>query len=231
MKIALNNQSIQSNSTSYKNNNSYSRMMTSSVNFAGKPPIEEINNSKIFEPVKKFLKPLTDQFKKGMNFVTDSIAKGYASIMRNKKVARLVAWTEDRKIDVIKHTAAGISLIISGMYIKKTLSNKKLDSEKRTTLAVNQGIVSVIATTLGYVVTGALNKKIDKFVRIYSAANIHDKELPVLRKGLGGATAMLVFGLMYRYVAPVLVTPVANSIGNQIQARKEAKAAAKSVVA
>jgi len=70
--------------------------------------------------------------------------------------------------------------------------------------------------------TGAMNKHIDKFVRKYSAANINHKELSVLRKGLGGAVGMMVFGLMYRYVAPVLVTPIANNIGNRIQAAKEA---------
>jgi hypothetical protein len=35
---------------------------------------------------------------------------------------------------------------------------------------------------------------------------------------------MMIFGTVYRYLSPVLVTPIANKIGNYMSEKKAAKA-------
>ena len=111
------------------------------------------------------------------------------------------------------------------------MTNDKLEQSKRTTLSVNQGIVSVVATSMGYSVDNLLGKQVDKFARRFEAVNHGNKDLKLWKGGIKAAASMMVFGTMYRYIAPVLVTPIANSIGNRIQAKKEAKSAADKVQA
>jgi len=224
MKIALNNQTFQPSLTAP---NKYRNSTTPPVNFTGKDPseiINGINKSRFFEPIKKFFKPVTNILSSFKNQTMNSIAKGYAKLLNTKMAEKIIKITESNKIHIVKHISAFIGLIISGLYIQKTLTNDKLDPQKKTTLAINQGIVSALATTLGYTFDGFAGKKVEKFIRKFSAANINDTSLPILRKGIKGAASMIIFATMYRYVAPVVVTPIANHIGNKIQAKKEAEA-------
>ena len=221
MKIALNNQPINSirPANIFKN-----RQPVSYISFTGENP-SVIGKSKFFEPVKKFFKPLTNTCTSIKNNIIDLIAKGYAKLLKTAIADKIISKTETNKIKVVKHISAFIGLIISGLYIHKTLSNDKLDPQKKTTLALNQGIVSLTATVLGYTVDGLAGKQIDKLIRKYSAANMGDESLTTLRKGVKAASSIMIFGLMYRYIAPVVVTPIANHIGNKIQAKKEAELA------
>jgi len=188
----------------------------SNVKFTGALP-----ESKIFEPIKKIFKPVTFLCDK----LVGGIAIGYGKLFNSKFFQNMVKKTEENKVDVVKHISAFTGLIISGLYITKTLGNDKLDPAQKTTLAVNQGIVSLTATTLGYTVGKLLEKKVDKFVRKYVAVNYKNPALKTLQGGARAAAQMMIFATMYRYVSPVLVTPIANSIGNKIQAKKEAKLA------
>ena len=194
---------------------------SANVKFTGGMP-----ESSFFAPLKKLFKPVTAAVKSGADSLVNSITRGYSKIIETKFFKNMVAKTAKNKIDVVKHLSATIGLIISGLYIKRTLANDKLAPEQKTTLAINQGIVSATATTLGYSVEGLTRKKIDIFARKYSAVNYKSPGLKSLQGGIKAATQMMIFATMYRYIAPVLVTPIANTIGNNIQAKKKAAAAA-----
>ena len=61
--------------------------------------------------------------------------------------------------NAVKHFLAVGSTITSAMYIKQTLTNDKMDKDRRQTLAVNQGITWFIATLGSY----TMDRKIKKW--------------------------------------------------------------------
>lgn len=175
----------------------------SNVNFTGAMP-----TSKIFKPISSVY-----------NKLVDGIAVGYGKLLDKNITQKIIA--KSANSHVVNHLAAAIGIVVSSTYISSTLKNKQMDPEQRTTLAINQGIVSVVATTMGYTVSNALGKTVDKFVRKYEAVNYKNPNIKGLKSGANIAASLAIFSLMYRYVSPVLVTPIANAIGNKVQANKK----------
>lgn len=186
------------------------------VAFTGAQPTK----SKFFDPLKSLFAP----FKALSGKITDQIAYGLGKVISHDRFKNVVDKTEKSKVDVVKHISALISIIISSMYMKKTLENDQLEPEKRTTLAINQGIVCGLSTILGYSFDKAVDRPVKEFTKKFLERNVVDADLAAkYADGIKAASSMMIFGMMYRFIAPVLVTPIANAIGNQIQANKEAK--------
>ena len=163
---------------------------------------------------------------KKVGFVTDLLSKGVAKVLKSKTAQKIIDKTAASDFNIVKHLSALNGLIISGMYVTRTLNNDKLDPERKQTLAINQASVSVVSTILGYSFDKIANKQIDKFIQRFQAAN-YGKGAAKLSEYAGGvkaAASMMIFGTVYRYLSPVLVTPIANKLGNMLQERKAAKA-------
>jgi len=127
------------------------------------------------------------------------------------------------------------SVILSSLYVIKTLTNQNLDKEKRNTLAINQAIVFGLSTVMCYATDAKLNSWMGKFGKKYAAVNFKDalkneKSLEAAKqttenlgidrlnkcvKGVGIAGKIMIFDTIYRFVAPVFVTPFANKLGNK----------------
>lgn len=69
---------------------------------------------------------------------------------------------------------------------------------------------------------------IDKNIKKYFVDEKDIKNFKSQIKGMGVLKSMLVFALVYRYIVPVAVTPIANKIGDKLVAKKTAKETAKS---
>ena len=182
------------------------------------------NESKIFEPLKKFFAPITTRYTKGMNFVQGKMAKVIAhNILETKIFQTLVEKTKDTK-NLAAHLSALTGVTLSGFYMKKTLDNKDLDPQKKKTLAINQGSVCAVSTVLSYALNHLLTPKIEKFTKKFLALNAKDVELlSKYESGIKKASSLMIFGTMFRFIAPVLVTPLANHLGNKLQEKKEAE--------
>lgn len=182
--------------------------------------------SNFFKPVRNFFNPFLLKYNKMMNFVTKKIAVGVAGILKNKTVSGFISKTKNA--DLVSHLSALTGIVLSGFYMKKTLENDKLDSNKRRTLAINQGVVCALSTVLAYSFDSLTNKKVNQFIDRFQAINVNrfsEKNLSKYVEGIKAAKKMMIFSVMYRFIAPVFATPIANSIGNHIQANKEAKLA------
>lgn len=186
----------------------------------------EVAKSNFFKPVKDFFKPILDVHKQLMDKVTTGMAHVFGKVLETKGANRLVDWavTKEGKENkrLIQHLTVFTSLILSGSYIKKTLENKKLDDNKRTTLAINQASIAVLSTALGYATNEFADKKVENFIKTFEKVNAKDPHLTTYVKGIKTAVPLVIFGTIYRFIAPVFVTPIANKIGNRIQAKKEA---------
>lgn len=198
--------------------NQNSSQQNYTMNF-GANPVTVTNKSKFFEPVKKFFAPWNKQ----MDKFTDWLARGFGSIINTNFMEKVVKHTNKKW--QIANLSCLTSIVLSGFYMKKTLDSKKLDSHRKTTLAVNQGATAVLSAIMSYALDGLTNDWVkgftDKFLKANEATSTA-KELKTFESGIKAAKSIVIFGFMYRFFAPVFVTPIANKIGDNIQAKKEA---------
>ena len=145
--------------------------------------------------------------------------------------------------DVTQHLQTLGSIITSGVYMKKTLTNESLDKDRRKTLAWNQGLVLGVSTLGAYTLSnwmGNMNKfleyeyvakqeaKLAKMAKV-TAEDIEKSKIAreVFSKRLKGFRTLLpilTFTLIYRFISPVAITPIANVVSDKISANKKKKA-------
>lgn len=161
---------------------------------------------------------------------TDKISKSYDSFIENIMAKKFIAPIMDSNImgkladklgnkkDITDHMATIGSFVTTTTYAGTTLKNKNLERKPARTLALNQILVTALSTIGAYTINGGL----EKFTKNMSYKfrdtnkNLPDKLLEKRIKGFGVAQKLLTFSLMYRYVAPVLVTPIASKIGKAL---------------
>lgn len=231
---------------------------------------EMMKDSNLFAP---FLK-MYDNF-------TDGIAKHVTSKIVNSKPIIGLASKFKNSDNLFQHCLTVGSVITSGLYMEKTLTNDKFDKDRKKTLAVNQGLTFLVSTIGAYsldkYVKGWWSKLTEKFAGHLLndnkfVENFHDynnkikesnkqlleaakgkSESPLLKKtmkledyvkahptykalseadgkaliskikGMGVLRTMIVFGFVYRYFVPVVVTKPANWLCEKYLANKKAK--------
>lgn len=159
----------------------------------------------------------------------DKVAEKYVKMLGSKQGQNLINWTEKHpgfKKNYFAHLIVLGSTLLSGMYVVKTINNKKLDAEKRRTLAINQGAVFALSTVMAYTFDKMLNKKTDAVITKFKTLNKNLGNLDQCVDGIKKGKSIVVIDSVYRFIAPVLVTPIANHIGNKINEKKAAKRAA-----
>lgn len=138
--------------------------------------------------------------------------------------------------DVTTHMQVLGSAITSATYMQTTMKNKNFDKDNARTLAVNQFLCFVIPTIGAYVVDRAitdLKKQMEynyaaKLEKAASNAIGKEKDKILAMKGNNIKGVRILLGiltttLLYRYITPVAVTPLANKIGNKMNAKKKAQ--------
>lgn len=214
----ISNNNIQQNQI----NKNFDKVNYSTVAFKGVPVMKYPStsmNSKFFAPLKKFFAPVSRQYDKA----TTQMAKAFGKIVDNKSVETLIKKTQGDMLYSNLMTVG--SVVLSGFYVKQTLNNDKLDDKKKRILALNQSIVWGISTFMCYTFDKLAKTKIDDLIKRFEKLNLADAKLPKYKKGIKIAASTVIFDMIYRFVTPVAVTPIANTIGNRIQEKKEAKLA------
>lgn len=159
---------------------------------------------------------------------TNVIAKGIIKATNTKVFEGAVDFTKrHNNVDkyLYPHLIVFGSTLLSGFYVLKTLQNKQLEDKKRKTLAINQGLTWALSTVLAYSFDIAVNDKFTSLVNKFKEVNksIQPDKLDNMCAGLKVAKSMIAVDLVYRFIAPVIVTPIANRIGNRINDQKTAK--------
>lgn len=191
------------------------------------------------QPVKEENNNLS--FKGGMwDAVGKFYGENYAEKMLNQKwlhsVSHKLAGASNK---MTQHMATTGSLLTSSVYFYQTVTNKKLDADKRNTLGINQVGCFIVPTVCAYGVDHLLkdfNKKMEYrysgLMRQKMASGaLSQQECEKLSKSLGsklklfGALMGLVtFTTIYRYATPVVITPIANKIGEHFNKKRKEKA-------
>lgn len=208
------------------NRNYYNNINTTSIYnksnniaFCAAPFVKQ--ESKFFKAVKDALKPVKKLYNKGI----DRIAGGLSRLLETNTVFGIIKSTEHKKL-LMNHLMTFGSIILSGFYVMRTLENKDLDEKKKKTLAINQSLVFALSTITCYTVERWISSKVNTFANRLEAVNMkhfaNPEDLLKLKKGVKPGSKIAVFDTIFRFLAPVFLTPLANHIGNKLNEKKEA---------
>ncbi len=177
--------------------------------------------------------------KTGYGFLTDGLAYTLGFLTGQKPVQKVVKLI-DKKFkpeDVTKHATAFLGLLLSGFYIHQTAKSKKIEEKQKFPLMLNQGIVALFSFATGYLLDNLMIEAydkhvIDRFMKANGIQRFVDPKTKVLTdaakhwdSGLKAARGIMVFSFMYRFVGPVIATPIANKLSTWWVNRKEQQAA------
>ena len=163
--------------------------------------------------------------------IENNIAKIFGKVMQSKPAEKLVKGTQNSpgwvKNNLFSHLIVLGSATLSGAYVVKTLTNDKLDERKRKTLAINQSAVFGVSTIMAYTFDKALGKWTNNLIDKFKKVNAGNPKLDKYVNGIKIAKTTIIIDMVYRFIAPVAVTPVANYFGNRLEIKKDSKLAQK----
>lgn len=180
--------------------------------------------SNFFKPFKDAMSPMTTRYKDFMDKTTDKIAEKLVKILEKPFAEKIINKVKDMK-HLTAHLTAFTSIILSGFYIQKTLDNKKLDDKNKKTLAINQAAVTALSAGLSYWFDKRADEKIAKFTDTFMKMNNikNAEQIKMYTNGIKTASTIMIFMTIYRFVAPVIITPFANYIGQKLHENEQKK--------
>lgn len=146
----------------------------------------------------------------GYDRFTDSLARGMGKIIDNPQVQN---FTEKfHNTNIATHMFAATGVLLSSFFILSTAKSKKIEEERKKPLMMNTAISCAIATVGGYTIDKLLDKPIQKYVDKFKNANINDPKLHKYMSGIKIAKSALIFGMLYRFVIPVVSMFLAEKV-------------------
>jgi hypothetical protein len=153
---------------------------------------------------------------KAANGITKVVGPGITKLAKGCESSKFFQkLAEPKNLAMAKKWMPGIfGLWISGFYVLNNLKSKKIPQERKTPLLIND----VITTTFGFVGGLVLSEKIFKFkdamLKNFEKANsaLKPAELNILKAGLATLIPLVAFTFMFRYIGPVIATPLADKV-------------------
>ncbi|MCQ2754086.1 MAG: hypothetical protein MJ231_03460, partial [bacterium] len=207
---------------------------------AEKQEVQQINNEiEVKDTENTAEKQLAFKGKKPSK-ISDFLARTYGkAIYKSKAIRKFAEWFAPKDTsNATKHFQVLGALATSATYAVSTIKSPNFDKDNATTLAVNQTLGWVAPTLLGYITDKAIQERTkqwefnycNKRKKAIELSKLSNEEKQKLLKGLNKSqkgfrtfAGMVTFTLMYRYLAPVLITPLANKIGAAINKSKKEK--------
>ncbi len=116
-------------------------------------------------------------FGKMSDVAAEKIAKWFTPILINNRLIQKAATKFQDSKNLLTHSLAVGSIITSGVYMTTTLRNHNLDKDRKKTLAINQGLTSLVSLILSYSAEKALAKKWNAVTNRFAAIQLNDKNL------------------------------------------------------
>lgn len=229
------------------NNNIYDRTNIDNRKF-NVIPDSDIQNNVSFKAGKNagenIFKRLYKKCRDSFNYAYDKVTTGYGKyILKSDKVRSFSEWLYSKdSSNATKHFAVVGAFVTSAAYAYNTLKNNKLEKKNSTTLAINQALGWVVPTLLGYLIDSGIaehTKEIEynfaaKITKAMKMSALDSKEYNEALertvkqiKGVRTIAGIVTFTLLYRYLAPVFIAPVANKLGEWVGKKSDKKLADK----
>lgn len=147
---------------------------------------------------------------RGYDRFTDGLAKGMGKIIDSKPVQEFAKKYHDTNIATHIFSATGI--LLSSFFIFSTAKNKKIEEERKKPLMINTAISCAIATIGGYTIDKALDKPLQKFTDKFEAVHKNSPKFHKYKDGIKIAKSALIFGMLYKFVVPVISMFLAEKV-------------------
>ncbi len=147
---------------------------------------------------------------RGYDRMTDGLAKGFGKIIDTKPVQNFAKKFHDTNIATHIFSATGI--LLSSFFIFSTAKSKKIEEERKKPLMINTAISCAIATIGGYTIDKTLDKPLQKFTDKFENIHKNSPKLHKYKEGLKIAKSALIFGMLYRFVVPVISMFLAEKV-------------------
>ena len=146
------------------------------------------------------------------------LSKGFEKLSKTKPLQKFAKFLSTK--NAFTHLLVLDSALISGTYMLRTMKNKKIDKEQKPAMLINDALVWGFSTSCTYLLDNKLNnlaeKTIDRFVKANKgSAHVMD-HLDDYVKGIKNIKSLVIAGFIYRYVGPVIMTPIANKISKAL---------------
>ena len=168
------------------------------------------------------------------NFSTEDIKKTDLYKARSQAAAQMASFNDyGEYLDSLEMTA--YIKHFEKIYIQRIaqLTNKS-NQFNLTTLRCSEDDIEKYAADSNYICYSG--KLVDKFADNFKVANFKEMDkalggnaksvsdsMGMFTGGIKAAKSLVIFGLIYRYISPVLVTPVANKLGRKIEEMEQVK--------
>ena len=190
-------------------------------------PIQPINvNVKAAQPIKPQASANVS-FGKGYSQILDDVlhlSGGFEKLSKTKPLQKFAQFLSTK--NAFTHLLVMDSALISGTYMIRTAKNKKIPKDQKPAMLINDALVWGFSTTCTYLLDSKLNnlaeKTIDKFVKANKGSTHVMEHLDDYVKGIKNIKSLVIAGFIYRYVGPVIMTPLANKISKKVMDRKKA---------
>lgn len=156
-------------------------------------------------------------FEKVADLATDCFARvlgAISSFPPLQKVAEKLANSQNGML----HLSSAVSIILTGRTMMDIHKSKKIEEDQKLPLVLNEFLTTATTVTAGYVIDKKLDKSYKRFTDIFKKVNadMYAKNPIKWDNGLRYAKTFVVIGFIYRYLGPVVVTPVANKLSSII---------------
>ena len=158
--------------------------------------------------------------KEGYDKFIGLVAKGVGKLADAEWMQKATKWCVKNDVNYTAHLAALCANILNGFYMYNVSRSKKIEEEQKGPLMLNMFIGTLFSTAGGYLVDGAINKKLIKPMD-QAIEKKFGKDAIGIKNGFRIAKSLMVFQLLYRFVSPVIATPIATHISNKIREKKE----------
>lgn len=206
----MNSVSLRNNALSYNNINNNNKQ----TSFKGTKPSTFVSLSTRAAMASKKVSKFYNE-----SIIENILAKKLIAPMMNSKFIGKIAEKTAKIENMPDHMATTGSCITTLTYAGSTLhkaKKKELEKKPAYTLALNQVMVTVLSTIGAYTINDGIANFTKKMGYRFRDLNQNHPNIESRMKGFKTAQKLLTFSLMYRYVAPVLVTPIASKIGKAL---------------
>lgn len=125
----------------------------------------------------------------------------------NKKGEKITDCNSDK---LTQYLMVGYSALLQTLHIRNIMKNKQMPEERKETLIVNNALAFFLPTLGAFTIDKSINRGMETFTKYAEKTRKNVKFNEDQLKGLKAFKSVLIFGMMYKYFATIVTTPMAD---------------------
>ena len=153
--------------------------------------------------------------------VTNGLSKGISKFFNWEPVQK--ASNKFHNTNFAQHMFSLNDIYLTALFVKYTNKNKDIKESRKKTLNYNAMLQTGLTIPLTYAIDKLSKKPTEKFLEKLKAANRNDSKINKYVEGVKIAKPVLIMGVLYYVVMPVVCTMLADVVSRKVDGNKENK--------